>query len=179
MVLAVSIRTDSMKIIHKHKLLAYFLFAGVATGLTQVSPENRYPTQVYYEDSTRVFWTAYPYPLGLPTMTETVRYHIVSPFSFYCDLSDTVELAFVASNGFIVCTGMLTSSTPPYFSVSYWTAGPRVQAESVPAEHFRTESDEHLNMLLIVRGRHKCLRDGMFLQKGWYLWIGEKETAKQ
>ena len=160
-------------------LLIYFLIPCFVSVRSQVTPENRYPKQVCFEDSSRVFWTWYPNPFCPPTVGDTGRGLICGGLTFYCDLSDSVGVAFVEKNDSIVYTATVKTATPPHFSLCYWLAGPHVRTQSLPARYFRSNSDEQLKLLLIVHGRRKSLLKGPPIQRGWYYWMDERRPKNR
>ncbi len=141
---------------------------------SQVPAQNRFPYQRFFEDSTHVFWTWYPNPFSPPTVANTKKGQICGGLTFYCDLSDTVLVAFVSKSDSILYEAPLTSTNPPYFSLCYWIGGPRVSLELLPSKYFRSDFNEKIKLLLVVRGRWKSLRGiGITVQNGWYYWIDE------
>jgi hypothetical protein len=54
-------------------------------------------------------------------------------------------------------------------------AGSRVSSKLLPARYFKSDLNEEINLLLIVRGRRESVRmNGITLQEGWYYWIDEQ-----
>jgi len=156
------------------------LLVCVSIGVGQVLPENIYPGQTYYEDSGHVFWTWYPNPFSPPAVGDTGNGQIQGALTFCCDLSDSVDLAFVAENDSIVYHSMLVSRKPPHFSVVYWMAGPKVTSESLPYKSYTGDSDQQLKLLLSVKGRPKSVRpSGIYAPRGWHLWIDEGKSDKR
>ena len=140
----------------------------------QVKSECIYPYQFYFEDSVHVFWTRYPNPFSPPGVSETSKGLMCGDWSFYCDLSDTVTVAFLGEKDSIVYEATIQSRKPPYFGFCYWLAGPRIDPYNLPAQYIRGRSGEHFKLLLIVQGRKKCLRESrMYIPKDWYCWIDE------
>jgi hypothetical protein len=144
----------------------------------QVKPENRYPSQIYFEDSLRVFWTWYPNPFSPSTSNQIYRSY--GQFTFYCDLSDTVIVAFVESKSdSIVYKTIVKTANGPHFALCYWTAKPEIDPSILPLHHFRSESDQELRLLLIVQDRSKARREiGVKISKGWYCGVGDPSNEK-
>jgi hypothetical protein len=151
---------------------ALILSCVISTVDCQVLREHRYPKQTTIEDSTHVFWTSYPNPFSPPTLKDTSKALIYGDLTFYCDLSDTAEVALVARNDSIVYSATVVAAKPPHFSIGYWVAGRNSDQRSLPASHFTSSVDDHLKVLLIVHGRRKVLRDvGIPVKKGMHYWI--------
>lgn len=157
-------------------LFITILLSFIAVSQIQSSP-NRYPNQVCFEDSLDVFWTYYPNPFSPPTVKDTGVGFINLGLTYYCDLSDSVEVALIGSNDSIVYSAIIISPKSPHFDVAYWVAGPKVSKHSLPANYFRGIRDENLKLLLIVDGRWKSRRErGIQVKKGWYYWIDNSNT---
>lgn len=141
--------------------------------------ENRLPGQKYLEDSVHVFWDSYPNPFSPPGVRDTGKGLICGYYTFYCDLSDTVGIAFVTKIDSVVYQSTLTSPTKHNYSLCYWEAGPKIQVQSLPTNYFLASSDEDLGVLLIVDGRKKNIREGALpVRDGWYYWINDQKIRK-
>jgi hypothetical protein len=161
-------------------LLVTTLIFLVSSVQSQVQPQHRYPKQRHFEDSARVFWTSYPNPFSPPTVKDTTKGLIYGDLTFYCDLSDSVEVAFVTKNDSIVHRATIRTAKPPYFSVGYWVAGENIRQASLPPSYFKPNRDEHLRLVLIVGGRWKTIRElGIPVQRGRYYWIDTRKHSKQ
>jgi hypothetical protein len=140
----------------------------------QTKPDHRYPSQFYFEDSIHVFWDQYPNPFSPPGIRDTDKGLVCGDLPFYCDLSDTVTVAFLGEKDSIVYEASIQSRKPPSFSFCYWLAGPRIDPQHLPAQYIRGRSGENFKLLLIVQGRKKCLRESRIcIPKDWYCWIDE------
>jgi hypothetical protein len=161
-------------------LLFIILHMFLATAQSQESKQHRYPKQTYVEDSARVYWDSYPNPFSPPTVTDTGRGLIKGELTFRCDISDSVEIAFITKNDSIVHKATVHSSKPPYFSVGYWVAGPNARQQSLPTSYFKPSSDSYLRLVIIVEGRWKSIRErGISVRKGWHYWIDTRRPNKK
>ena len=140
----------------------------------QVKPQNRYSAQRYWEDSVHVFWTWYPNPFSPPTLKDTSKGMMCGGLTFYCDLSETVTVAFLTESDSLAYEASIVSRKPPYFDLCYWLAGPRIDPRHLPARKIRGRSRDQFKLLLTVRGRKKCVRHyGITVPKDWYCWIDD------
>ena len=138
----------------------------------QGKPENRYPLQSYIEDSAHVFWTWYPNPFSPPSIRDTGKGMICGGLSFYCDLSETVTVAFLKEKDSVVYEATIRLLQPPHFSLCYWLAGPQVDLHRLPSYYMRSDSSQEYRLLLLVHGRGKCVREsGIFVPQHWCCWI--------
>lgn len=161
-------------------LLVVTLICFVSDVQSQVQSQHRYPKQKHFEDSTRVFWTSYPNPFSPPTEKDSTKGLIYGDLTFYCDLSDSVDVAFVTKNDSIVHRATIRSAKPPYFSVGYWVAGKNIRQASLPSSYFRPNKDDHLKLVLIVGNRWKSIREvGIPVQRGRYYWIDTRKRSNQ
>ncbi len=149
------------------------------SGRGQESQRNRCPGQVYLEDSTHVFWTWYPNPFSPPGVRDTTTGLMCRDLTFFCDLTDSVQVAMVEGDRDIVNEATVTSNIAHDFSVCYWVAGPHTKQSLLPPDCFKRENKIPLSMLLIVKGRKKCLALGIpNIPQGWYCWIDEGHRRK-
>jgi hypothetical protein len=140
----------------------------------QYPQDYRTPNQICIEDSTRIFWTNYPNPFSPPTIKDTTQGMICGGFTFYCDLSDTVEVSLIGENDSVLTTTRIITHKPPNYSFCYWMAGSNVALTSIPTEHFKATSNSQLNVLLSVNGRKKNIRlKVIYIPKGLYCWIND------
>lgn len=159
-------------------LFAVFLLCnfGVAQVQKISHKPHRYRFQTYFNDSSHVFWTSYPNPFSPPTVRDTGKGLICGNLTFYCDLSDSVEVALVAEDDSIVYQTIVKSQTPPYFSLCYWVAGEKAQIRSMPSRYYKSGKDGRLKALLIVNGKKKSMHEiGIPVRNNRYYWI---ETHK-
>lgn len=144
------------------------------------SDPYRLQGQKYLEDSAHVYWTSYPNPFSPLVVRDTEKGDICGDYTFFCDLSDTIGIAFVTNNDSIVYQAKIFSPTEHNFFLCYWMAGPKIQARSLPPTYFRALSDDRLSVLLIVGGREKNIREGaLSVTKGWYYWIDDPSIWKR
>jgi hypothetical protein len=141
------------------------------------SNEHRIPGQTYIEDSAHVYWDSWPNPFSPPTITDTGKGLMCGTLTFYCDLSDSVEVAVVTERDSVVYSTTVFSPKPPYFDLCYWVAGPKIDRQSLPSSYFRAPSDITLRLVLVVGGRWKNSR--VFFRGGgrrdWYYWIDRRD----
>jgi hypothetical protein len=154
------------------------MFVGLVVSLgiswSQEKEYNGYrPTdQFYLEDSTRVFWTSYPNPFSPPTVLDSTKGMLCGGLTFFCNLSDTVEVALIGECDSILCVAKFVSNTPPWFSICWWRAGPRLERNQLPKTYFRGNADTKLGILLLIDGRRKNFRrDVIHVSNGWYCWL--------
>ncbi|MBS4028170.1 MAG: hypothetical protein KGZ58_05960 [Ignavibacteriales bacterium] len=151
----------------------------IATTQSQLSKQHRYFKQTYLEDSVHVYWNEFPNPFSPPTVTNTNKGFIRGDITFYCDISDSVEVALITKKDSIVHKTTLKSSKPPYFSAGYWVAGANISQQSLPTSYFQPSSDGYLRWVIIVGGRWKSIRErGIEVRKGWHYWIDTGRTSK-
>jgi hypothetical protein len=161
-------------------LVLIVIFTFIVTAQSQDMQKNRYPNQVYFEDSTHIFWTWYPNPFSPPTLKDTGKGLVYGDFTFYCDFTDSVDVALVTKNDSVVHHAYLKTARPPYFFVGLWVAGPMVTEQSLPASYYKPNADEYLRPVLIVGGRWKSLRAlGIPVKRGWHYWIDQTRPSKQ
>ncbi|HUI30128.1 MAG TPA: hypothetical protein VLX91_07915 [Candidatus Acidoferrales bacterium] len=137
--------------------------------------DHRSRHQVYFEDSTHVFWTSWPTPFSPPTVTRTTKGLMCGYLTFYCDLTDSVQVEIVdGDTADIVNEATVTPDSGHDFSVCYWVAGTSFPQDQLPSNCFKRKDKYALSVLLIVNGRKKCLTVGVGnLLQGWYCWIDE------
>ena len=147
----------------------------VQSASCQEAREHRRRHQVYYEDSTHVFWTSRPYPFSPPTAEPTTKCIMCGYLTFFCDLTDSVQAAIVDGDTTdIVNEATVTPDSGHAFSVCYWVTGPRYPQNQLPPNSFKRKNKWPLSVLLIVNGRKKCLTVGVpNLPLGGYCWIDE------
>ncbi len=142
-----------------------------------VIDEHRLPGQKYFEDSTHVYWNHYPNPMAPPTVSDTGKGRICGDIVFYCDKSDSVDIAFVTMKDSIVYQLTIPSWSKHVYSLCYWKAGPNVQVQSLPQNHYQALANERLGLLLIIDGRKMALKEGaLSVRKGWYYWIDDRNV---
>jgi hypothetical protein len=140
------------------------------TVFTQSKKEIRFPHQHYIEDSTDVFWTWYPNPFSPPTITDSTKRLFCGQYSFYCDISDTVLIAFQNEVDSIVYSVKIIAKVPQYFSFCTWIAGSLFTPKELPKFYFRGKGADMLKLVLIVDGRKKCYTKFSISDKRYY-WI--------
>lgn len=140
----------------------------------QANEKIRFPNQHYVEDSTTVFWTWYPNPFSPPTVIVPIDYdtvkskNCISP-TFYCELSDTVLVAFQNESDSIYYNKYIVSKIPPYFKFCLWVAGSKTDYNELPEKYFYCKEGEKFRIFLIVGDRKKCYKEFENLNK--YIWI--------
>ncbi len=164
----------------KYIIIAALLAVVVQSVSGQELKNHRRRNQVYFEDSTHVFWTSWPIPFSPPTVTRTTKGIMCGYLTFYCDLTDSVQVAIVDGDTTdIVNEATVTPDSGHFFSVCYWVAGPRFPQDQLPPVWFKRKNKWPLSVLLIVNGRKKCLTVGVGnLPQGWYCWIDEGHSRK-
>jgi hypothetical protein len=164
----------------KYIFVAVLLGLGVQSMSGQETKEHRRRYQVYFEDSTHVFWTSWPNPFSPPAVTRTTKGLMCGQVTFYCDLTDSVQVAIVdGDTSDIVTEVTVTPDSGHDFSVCYWVAGPLFQQGQLPSNCFKRKTKYPLSWLLFVNGRKKCLTLGVGnLPQGWYCWIDEGHRKK-
>lgn len=141
---------------------------------SQPSEKNRYPNQIYFQDSTHVFWTWYPNPFSPPTISVNDSLRIVrsSHYSWYCDISDTCTFAIIGNEDSILYSAKVTSKYKPNFGCFLSTALPKYLPYKLPENYVKVDSSAYYNLSLIVNGKKQSTRkDGIYLNKDWYYWI--------
>jgi len=141
---------------------------------SQVKEINRYPNQIYIEDSTNIFWTQYPYPFSPPTIIEPIDFDTVKTLNcyspstflstFYCDLSDTVLVAIQNESDSILYSAKVVSKSPPHFHYCVWVAGSLINHNELPIYYFQGSGKERLFISLIVKGRKKCFKRNSYFR---------------
>jgi hypothetical protein len=164
----------------KYILLVILLASSVQSVNAQDAKEHRRRFQIYYEDSTNVYWTSWPNPFSPPTVTRTTKGLICGYLTFFCDLTDSVQVAIVdGDTSDIVNEATATPDSGHDFSVCYWVAGPLFPRDQLPPDCFKRKDKYPLSVLLIVNGRQKCLTVGVGdLPQGWYCWIDKCHRRK-
>jgi len=151
-----------------------FLFCNLIVAQNQnISHKpHRDPNQKYFDDTTHIFWTSYPNPFSPPTVRDTGKGLVCGNLTFYCDLSDSVEVAFVTEDDSIVYQTTVTSQMPPYFSLSHWVAGEKVRIQSIPSHYYKSSKDGHIKALLILDGQKKSIQEiGISVKNGRHYWL--------
>ncbi len=150
-----------------------FCYICIAQNRNNSNQYYRYKFQKYFDDSTHIFWTEYPNPLAHRGMRgDTSKIRICGDLDFYCDLSDSVEVAFVTENDSIVYRTIVFSKYRPDFGVCYWIAGNKARKEILPSNYFKPNKDGIINILLIVNNQKKSMRTiGIPVKAGQYYWI--------
>ena len=158
-------------------LFIMILLCSMCAGQNPKTYSNQHHSrgQKYIEDSAHVYWDDWPNPFSPPTVRDSTKGLMCGDLSFYCDLSDSVEVAVVTKHDSILYRTTVTSDKPPYFSLCYWMAGPKINPQSLPASYFKAPSKGNLKLVLIVGGRWKNIR-GFHLNgsRGWYYWIDRR-----
>lgn len=151
-----------------------------SSSFSQIKEVNRYPNQIYIEDSANVFWTHYPNPFSPPTIIEPIDYDTVKTLNcyspstllstFYCDLSDTVLVAIQNESDSILYSAKVSSKSPPYFRYCVWVAGSLINHNELPNYYFQGSCKERLYIVLIVKGRKKCYKE-IVISDNKYYWL--------
>ncbi len=142
---------------------------------SQLKEGNRYPNQIYIEDSASVFWTIYSNPFSPPTIIEPIDYDTAktldcySSSTFYCELSDTVLVAFQNESDSIYYSKYIISKQPPYFTYCFWVAGSKINPNKLPEKYFHCSEGQKFKIVLIVNSRKKCFKE--FRSSNKYIWI--------
>ena len=163
----------------KKILFIIIIINSVVISQSQRTIQHRYSKQTYLDDSIHVYWNQFPNPFSPPTVTSTKKCFIQGDLTFYCDLSDSVEVAFITKKDSIVHKAVVTSSKPPYFSIGYWVAGPNISQHLLPISYFLPRSDDNIRLVIIVGGRWRSIRQsGIQVRSGWRYWIDSPKINK-
>jgi hypothetical protein len=146
--------------------------AGIPFAASQSVTSSRVPGQVSIEDSTRVYWTRYPFPFSRSTISNSDSTLVTSELTFFCDLPGTIELGLLDKNDSIVCKGNAPLNRLPYSGLRYWLGGPDMDAGNLQKGFYRADTNSWISVVIIVEGRWKSIiRHSFYTSKGWYYWF--------
>ena len=160
-----------MKIVSS--ILLATLLGTTLTAQSNRAEKARESTQLYIEDSTRVFWTRYPNPISPSTFREDTKVSYCGEYNFYCDLAETVQVLLVDTANSIVASYPIISRRPDHnFSLCYWIAGKKITPDQVPKNAFRAVETTAFYLILSMHGRRKTINSRpITVNKGHYCWI--------
>ncbi len=133
---------------------------------SQSHEEYRLKDQYYYEDSTNVFWIGVPNPFAPPTVIGNYsKGRYCGNYTFHCDLSDTVMVAFQNETDSTLYSAKIISKNPPFFSLCLWIAGSLIESNKLPKNYYQTNGNEKIKIVLIVKGKRKCYLEALIGDK--------------
>lgn len=162
-----------MKIIHfcLCVTISLFVFGCIPGSLSETNKKiaySRHPSQIYIEDSAKVYWTYYPDPFSAPTLSDRQRSETLS---FECLIDEKIDIGFLDSEtDSIIHKFTQPKKTKKYFWI--WFAKSTADTTDFPEEYFKSSSTHPFKLALTLNNRVKSiLLTGFKIPVGDYCYI--------